>query len=327
MCYIGIDLGGTFIKGGIYNGKEVLVKDQIKTGDLSEKSTILNIVVLINKMLTACNLNINSIKAIGAGIPGMIDTVNGKVLYNNNLGWVNVYFSKDLQKGLGKQIPVYISNDANVAALGESTFGAAEKYNDSILITLGTGVGGGIIIDNKIFEGNMGAGAELGHMVIKINGEKCTCGRHGCFESYCSATALIRQTKKAMDKDKNSQLWNICGGNVDNINGKTAFDGYYTDKTAKTIVDNYIIYLAEGLCNLANIFRPEAIILGGGISKQGEMLVNMIKEKFDKRLYGTELGPQVEIKLAKLRNDAGFLGAITLAMQNYEKEKFNKTCK
>lgn len=321
MCYIGIDLGGTFIKGGIFKEDNIIVKDQIKTGELTSNAVISSIAKLINNMLNCVKLDLNNIKAIGVGIPGMIDSKSGKVLYNNNFSnWVNVDFVKKLQTELNCNIPVYISNDANVAALGECYFGAAEQYDDSIMITLGTGVGGGVIINNQIFEGNMGAGAELGHMVIVINGEKCTCGRRGCFESYCSATALIRQTKKAMESDKNSQLWTICSGNVDNINGKTAFDAYFTDKTAKMVVDNYITYLVEGLCNLANIFRPQAIILGGGISKQGDMLIDLIKDKFNKRLYGMHLGPQVELKLAKLRNDAGFLGAIRLAIQKSEKQ-------
>jgi glucokinase len=315
MVFIGIDLGGTNIKGGIYDGKNVLVKDESITGDLKAESVIKNIAALIKKMLESAGLGLGSVAAVGAGVPGMIDTKNGIVLYNNNLGWLKVNFGKILQKELGRDIPVFISNDANIAALGESEFGAAKEYSDSVMITLGTGVGGGVIINNKIFDGNMGAGAELGHMVIKMGGEKCTCGRKGCFESYCSATALIRQTVKAMKKQTNSQLWDICGGNVDKVNGKTAFDAYYTDKTAKKVVDNYITYLAEGICNLANIFRPQAIILGGGISKQGEMLINLVKKKFERRLYGTKLGPQVELRIASLRNDAGFLGAVAYAMQ------------
>lgn len=319
MYYIGIDLGGTNIKGGIYDGEKVLIKNEIKTGSINAFKVLDNITLLINQMLHSLKLELKQVNAIGVGIPGMIDSKNGKVLYSNNLKWEDVDFIKELKSRLLFPVPVYISNDANVAALGESEFGAAKKYKDSILVTLGTGVGGGIIIDDKIFEGNLGAGAELGHMVLKVNGEKCTCGRKGCFESYSSATGLIRQTKKAMKKDKNSQLWKNCCGQVDNISGKTAFDGYYTDKTAKDVVDNYITYLAEGLCNLANIFRPEVIILGGGISKQGEMLVNLVKEKFNKRLYGTGIGPQVDIKLAELRNDAGFLGAIALAMSKYKK--------
>lgn len=318
MYYIGIDLGGTNIKGGISDGSNVVIKDSIKTGKTDAENVILNIAQLINNMLNDARLKLSDIKAIGAGIPGMIDSKAGIVMYSNNLGWLNVDFNNELRKLLKSDIPIYISNDANVAALGEAVFGAAKQYNDCILITLGTGVGGGVIIDNKIFEGNKGAGAELGHMVIKLGGEKCTCGRRGCFESYCSASALIRETIKAMKRDKYTQLWEICGGKVDNVNGKTAFDCYYTDKTAKRVVDNYINYLAEGLCNLANIFRPHAIILGGGISKQGEMLVDMVKAKFEKRLYGAKLGPQVEIKLAQLRNDAGFLGAAALAMQKAE---------
>lgn len=316
MYFVGIDLGGTNIKGGIYGDGKIVTKDEISTGDVGADNVISNIAYIIRKMLISVNLSFEDVKAIGAGIPGMIDTKNGIVIYNNNLGWLNVEFVKKLQEKLRAEIPVYISNDANVAALGEACFGAAKDFEDSILVTLGTGVGGGIIICNRIFEGNLGAGAELGHMVIKTGGEKCSCGRKGCFESYCSANALIRQTKKAMKKHRNSQLWELCGGNVDKASGKTAFDGYETDETAKSVVDNYISYLAEGLCNLANIFRPQAILLGGGVSKQGERLVNLVQKEFDKKLYGTHLGPQVQIKIASLKNDAGFLGAVMLAMQS-----------
>lgn len=316
MIYIGVDLGGTYIKGGIFDGEGVLVKDEIKTGkEMGASHVIDNIASLINSLLKKSGLTLDDITAIGAGIPGMIDTENGVVLYNNNLGWVKVDFRRELWQRLGKPLPVYISNDANVAALGEAKFGSAKQFSDIILITLGTGVGSGVIIGGKIFEGNKGAGAELGHMSIKVGGELCTCGRRGCFESYSSATALIRMTRSAMEKDKNSQMWTVCGGNVDNASGKTAFDCYYTDKSAKKVVDEYIKYLSEGLCNLANIFRPQAIILGGGISKQGQMLIDLIEKRFEKGLYGTVLGPKVELRLAELRNDAGFLGACALAMQ------------
>lgn len=316
MKFIGVDLGGTNIKGGIVNGDEVLVKDEIKTGkEQGAEKVIDNIAEIIKRMLFQSGLRLSDIAAIGAGLPGMIDSLRGMVLYSNNLRWVKVDFVKSLQARLSGPVPIFISNDANVAALGEAAFGAARAFPDSLLITLGTGVGGGVIIGGKIFEGNMGAGAELGHMVIKAGGCRCTCGRKGCFEAYSSATALIKQTKKAMLRDRNSQLWTICGGNVDNVSGKTAFDCYYSDETAKKVVDKYIGYLAEGLSNLANIFRPQAIILGGGISKQGQLLIDLLKEPFESGLFGTVLGPRVELKIAELKNDAGFLGACALARQ------------
>ncbi len=316
MKYIGIDLGGTNIKGGITDGDRVLIKDEIKTEkEQGAEKVIDNIAEIIRIMLEKSGLSLSDISAIGAGLPGMIDSAGGTVLYSNNLRWVKVDFVRGLQSRLKSHVPVFISNDANVAALGEAAFGAGKEYSDSVLVTLGTGVGGGVIIGGRIFEGNKGAGAELGHMVIKAKGARCTCGRKGCFEAYSSASALIRQTKKAMLRHKNSQLWTVCGGNVDNVSGKTAFDCYFSDETAKNVVDNYISYLAEGLCNLANIFRPQAIILGGGISKQGQMLIDLVKGPFDSGLFGTVLGPQVELRLATLRNDAGFLGACALARQ------------
>jgi glucokinase len=178
---------------------------------------------------------------------------------------------------------------------------------------LGTGVGGGIIIDNKLFEGGFSRGAELGHITLFLDGEPCSCGRRGCIEAYASATALIKQTKVAMENDKNSAMWAFVNGDINNVDGRTAFEcSKQGDKTAEKIVDTYVYYLAESMLNMFNIFRPEAFILGGGISAQGDYLVNKLKaycEKFD---YGYKRAPRTEIVTAKLGNDAGIIGAAAL---------------
>lgn len=315
MFYAGIDIGGTYIKAGITDENGVVVaKGQTPSqADDGAERVMDNAIILLKEIAAQNNIDIKNIKALGAGIPGIMDTSKGVVLYNNNLGWRKVKFSDYMSKAL--KMPVCISNDANIAALGEATYGSGRDYQTSIFITLGTGVGGGIVIDKKIFEGNKGAGAELGHMIIRERGLKCTCGRKGCIESYCSATALIRQTKEAMLKNKDSLLWQACGGNIDNVNGKTAFDVYLNDATALKVINRYTSYLAEGLANFANIFRPEAIILGGGISKQGEELANLLRRKLKLKVYGGKIGPIVELKIAELKNDAGFLGAAELARQ------------
>jgi glucokinase len=180
------------------------------------------------------------------------------------------------------------------------------------MLTLGTGVGGGIIVDGKIVEGNRGAGAELGHSVIVMGGEPCTCGRRGCLEAYASATAIIRDTKRAMMNNKSSKLWEI--GSLDAVNGKTAFDYYDKDADAKAVVDAYISYLACGITDYANIFRPEAAILGGGVCAQGEVLLSPLRKILKEEIFAKDLGPEVKILVAKLGNDAGSLGAAALCM-------------
>ena len=215
---------------------------------------------------------------------------------------------EELEKLTG--LPVKIANDANVAALGETKFGCGKDYNNTVMLTLGTGVGSGIIINGKLFEGNRSAGAELGHSVIVAGGEQCTCGRKGCLEAYASATALIRDTKRAMHADKNSKMWQI--GSIDNVTGKTAFDYKDIDEFAKSVVDGYIKKLGAGVTNIVNEFRPEAVILGGGVCAQGDNLIKPLQEFVNKEIFAGSKGPQVKILTATLGNNAGILGAVAL---------------
>ena len=308
--YIGIDLGGTFIKGGIVDDAgNILIRDKVPTEkEKGADKVALNIANLCKTLLERVNMTSSDIIGIGMGVPGMIDGEKGEVVYSNNLGWEHFYISDELEKQTG--LPVKIANDANVAALGETKFGCGKEYKNTVMLTLGTGVGSGIVIDGKLFEGNRSAGAELGHMVIVAGGEECTCGRKGCLETYASATALIRDTKRAMLADKNSELWEI--GSVDNVTGKTAFDYKDCDKTAKGIVDNYIQKLGVGITNIANAFRPEAIMLGGGVCTQGDTLIKPLQKYLDKEIFAGDKGPQVKIVTAMLGNSAGLLGAAAL---------------
>ena len=310
--YFGIDVGGTFVKGAIIDSDgKILVKDKIPTEySLGGDRVVENIASLCKELLKTANMKLSDITALGMGVPGMIDSEAGVVVATNNLGWKNYSIARKMQEAIG--LPVKIANDANAAALGEMKFGYGGIYKNVILLTLGTGVGGGIIVDGKIVEGNRGAGAELGHEVIAMGGERCTCGRRGCLEAYASATAIIRDTKRAMDAHKDSKLWEI--GSLDAVNGKTAFDYYAKDKYAKAVVDSYIEHLACGIVNYANIFRPEAVILGGGVCAQGDALINPLKKILDEEIFGKNLGPKVELLIAKLGNDAGSLGAAALVM-------------
>ncbi len=220
---------------------------------------------------------------------------------------------KELEKLL--QIPVFLTNDANAAALGESYAGAGKEYNSVVLVTLGTGVGGGIVLSGKLYEGGGSAGAEIGHTLLRINGEKCTCGRRGCFEAYASATALIRQTKRAMEKYPESAMWSICKNEAKNADGKTPFDAMRAgDQAAKKVVKNYIRYLGEGITDLCNVFRPDAVLLGGGICAEGETLLKPLRKFVKKNIFGGNGYAPVKILAATLGNDAGIYGAVRLAM-------------
>ena len=305
--YLGIDLGGTFIKGGIVDGDgNILLQDKVPTESENGAGRVaLNIANLCKTLLEKQNFKKENIVGIGIGVPGMIDSKRGEVIYSNNLQWEHFFISKEVEKLTG--LPVRIANDANVAALGETKFGCGKEYDNTVLITLGTGVGGGIVIDGKLFEGNRSAGAELGHSVIVADGEQCTCGRKGCLEAYASATALIRDTKRAMQADKSSKMWEI--GDLENVTGKTAFDYKDCDESAKSVVENYIRKLGVGLTNIANEFRPEAIILGGGVCAQGDNLLKPLRAFLEAEIFAGEKGPKVELLIATLGNSAGLLGA------------------
>lgn len=312
--YVGIDLGGTFVKGGIVDEKgKIVVKDKIPTGkERGFEAVAADMAKFVLDLIKRAGV---TAEGIGVGSPGTVNSKDGVIIYGNNLKWSFAPLGEALQKATG--LKTFVTNDANAAALGESFCGAGEAYGDSILVTLGTGVGGGIVLDGKLYEGGKSAGAEIGHMVVRAGGERCTCGRRGCFEAYSSATALIRDTKRAMEKDKNSGMWSIVKGDISKVDGKTAFDGMRLgDKTATRVVNRYVENLAEGLANLANIFRPEIILLGGGVSAERETLLAPLRIAVDKRLYGGTTYAPLVLKTASLGNDAGLCGAARFAMLN-----------
>lgn len=311
--YVGIDLGGTFIKGGIVNDRgDIIISDKVPTeSEKGAEGVSANIAALAKKLLSGVNLSLSDVEGVGIGCPGMIDSATGNVIYSNNLNWNDFNIASGVSKLLS-DVRVVVANDANVAALGEVKFGAAKAYDNAVMITLGTGVGGGIVVDGRLIEGNKGAGAELGHMVIYRGGEPCTCGRRGCFEAYCSATALIRETKRAMLEAKDSKMWEI--GDISLVEGKTAFDYCESDKYAAAVVEDYIENLACGLTNVANVFRPEVILVGGGVCAQGDRLIKPLQEKVNRDIFAGDKGPGVPILVAKLGNSAGLLGAAALLM-------------
>ena len=310
--YIGIDLGGTFIKGGIVDDLgNIIVRNKLPTeSEKGADGVVGNIVSLCRKLLDDANMSPSDVVGIGMGVPGMIESEEGRVVYSNNLAWTDFPIAGRVSDIIG--LPVKIANDANVAALGETMFGCGRNYKNSVMLTLGTGVGSGIVIDGKLVEGNRSAGAEFGHSVIVAGGEPCSCGRKGCLEAYASASALIRDTKRAMKNHPESKMWEV--GSIDAVCGKTVFDFIDKDDVAKEVVASYIEKLGVGITNIANELRPEIIILGGGVCSQGERLTKPLQEQLDREIFATTMGPKVEIKIATLENDAGLLGAAALLM-------------
>ncbi|MBQ8690103.1 MAG: ROK family protein [Clostridia bacterium] len=310
--YIGIDLGGTFIKGGIVDDLgNIVYSDKIPTGaEGGQDAVAKNIATLANMLLEKTGLSKDDVVGIGMGVPGMIDSEAGVVILSNNLKWYNFKIADAVSSLTG--LRVKIANDANVAILAEVKFGIAKNKKNVIMLTLGTGVGGGIVANSQLIEGNLSVGAELGHSVIIKDGEPCTCGRRGCLEAYASASALIRDTKRAMQAHSDSKMWEI--GSIDKVTGKTAFDYRDKDIYAKEVVDNYISCLGTGIVNFANIFRPEVVLLGGGVCAEGDNLIRPLQEIVDREVFAKDAGPKVTVMIAALENSAGTLGAASLLM-------------
>lgn len=317
MYLIGIDVGGMSIKGGVVTPKgEILFKTSIPTTEkyTSDYSISEDIKKVIDLVIEGAGISLKDVKGIGIGQPGSIDSKRGIIRYSNNIALERVPVVDELKKYF--DVPIYINNDANCAALGEHVFGAGKGYNDVIFVTLGTGVGTGFIIDGKLFEGRECAGTEGGHMVINTSPDapQCNCGQKGCWETYASATALMRQTREAMDRCPDSIMHNLAK-EEGKVSGKTAFAAAKLgDKAGKEVVENYMGYITCGLVNLVNIFCPEAILIGGGISNEKEYLTEPIKKAVNKQRFGAKYNPSIDVKTASLKNDAGILGAAALAL-------------
>ncbi|MBQ7990166.1 MAG: ROK family protein [Oscillospiraceae bacterium] len=311
--YIGIDLGGTNIKAGVVNENfEIIAKASVKTNCPRPAGEICADMAEVSLM--ACreaDIAIDDIEWIGIGTPGIADNINGTIPYANNLGFKDVPVRKLIQQKINK--PVYVANDANAAAYGEFVAGSAKGAVNAVCITLGTGVGAGIIVDGKILTGSNFAGAELGHTVLSVDGPQCTCGRKGCFEVYSSATGLIRMTKEAAEADPSSLLHRLCAEHDGTYSARHAFMAMREgDKAGKAVVDKYIKYLAAGIANTINIFQPDILCIGGGVCNEGDPLIVPLKELVAKEIYTRMLDKNTEIVIAQLGNDAGIIGAAFL---------------
>lgn len=311
MYYAGIDLGGTNIAVGIVDEKGVIIESKsIPTGSGRDfREIVRDMAELIKELADSAGIPLCDIAAAGIGCPGSIDSTCGVCEYSNNLNMCHADLAGEFKKHI--DIPVYVENDANVAALGEYEINA-KGSKSFVFVTLGTGVGGGVIINGEIFRGFNGVGAELGHTVINVDGEQCTCGRKGCWEAYASVTALIRQTKEAMENHKDS-LMHEYAEKEGKVSGLTSFlAAKQGDKYAIEVVSKYFEYIAEGITNLVNIFQPEKLVIGGSISKEGDYLLKPVSEFVQKNDYNRYM-PKAKIEIAKLFGDAGIIGAAIAA--------------
>ena len=313
---IGIDMGGMSVKFGLVDeNNRITDKKVIPTRlDVPAEEFIKDMADAVTALLQENKLKLEACGGIGIGSPGTIDYENGVILYSNNFGWENVPIAALLKQALG-EVKIGIANDADAAALGEVCAGAAAGAKNAVLLTLGTGVGGGVILNKEIFHGALAGGCELGHTVIVQGGETCTCGRKGCLEAYASASALLRMARKKALEHPESLLHTMSGGDPEKMNGKIPFDAAAKgDAAAQEVVTEYETYLACGITNIINTFRPEKIILGGGVAAQKENLTKPLQNMVNQLCFGGEHGGIAQIVVSELGNDAGIIGAANLVV-------------
>lgn len=305
---IGVDIGGTNIAIGLVDeGYNVVFKKSFATRAPRPAEEICDdIIKTYNELISENNINPDNIEGIGLACPGIIK--NSVVVSASNLKFYNVHL-KDIIKEK-TTLDCEICNDANAVALAEYIMQGNKNIHSLIAVTIGTGIGGGIVIDGKIIDGFNGAGAELGHITVEHNGRKCGCGNNGCLEAYCSASALVKDTKKAMIDNPDSKLWEICK-DINSVDGKTAFiAAEMGDNTAQKLIDNLIKYLSLGVSNIITLLQPEVLCIGGGMSKEEKALIEPLKEDVYKNNLISAINNKTTIKAAVLHNDAGIVGAV-----------------
>ncbi|MBQ1256175.1 MAG: ROK family protein [Clostridia bacterium] len=312
MVYIGIDLGGTSVKVGLVDESgKILVKESCPTlVERGAEPVINDMANLSLKVIEKAGYTLDDVKAIGIGLPGIQDPRTGRVPFCTNLHWFDVDVIGIMKKTIDK--PIFIGNDATVAGLAESVAGVSAGVSHSVFLTLGTGVGGGVVIDGKVWSGVNGVGSEIGHMITVLDGEECTCGNKGCWERYASATAIIRMGKAAAKENPDCAIMKSVNGDLDAITAKTVIDAAKAgDETAVKVFDNYVYHLCAGLVNIINFMDPDFIVLGGGVSHAGQFLLDAIRAKLPSMIFYKTM-PYARIELAVLGNDAGIIGAAML---------------
>ncbi len=310
---LGIDLGGTGIKVGLVNtAHEIVAIHSVPTqAERPYQEVLKDMAEACREVLRQAGVTLEEVASLGIGSPGCIDAANGVVAFAANLNWEMVPVLDTLRTYF--DLPMAISNDANCATLGEVVAGAAKDCASAVMLTLGTGLGGGVVLDHKIVEGGHAGGMELGHMIMVRDGEPCTCGRKGCYEAYCSATALIRDTRRAAEAHPESSLNAYCGGDLSQLNGLAPFACAQSgDAVAQAVVDNYIRNLSECITDFINIFRPDIVLLGGGICAQGAYLTDPINAFVKQCCFAGNRAFIPPVTRATLGNDAGIIGAAAL---------------
>ncbi len=313
MIRIGIDIGGTGIKiGALGKNLEIIATSSIPTAkDLPFAVQVEQIVNGVLATVSSAGLTKDAIESVGIGIPGIASAATGEIIKCTNMGWNHVPFTQEFKLRLDK--PVLIENDANVAALAESVAGISKNTSSSVFITLGTGIGSGIIINGKIWSGFHGIGGELGHVILKLDGEPCTCGNHGCLERYCSATAIIRMGREEAVKHPETMMLAMTGADPMKITAKTVIDAARNqDPTAMDVFRRYCEYLAQAIGSVINFLDPEIIVLGGGVSKAGSFLLDPVRALYPQYVIFRDQ-PMAEVDLAVLGADAGIIGASMLS--------------
>ena len=321
MYYIGIDVGGTNLAAGLVDENLHIIYRKNKATDrsINVEQMAVELSSLVEDLLQEASMKKESIHSIGLGVPGTANLKTGQIEYANNLPFCQGDLKLLLEEKTG--IKVYMDNDANAAAWGEYLV-CENKPNSFVMVTLGTGVGCGMIINGKIFRGINYAAGEIGHMTIKKNGRLCPCGRRGCLELYASAEALVQQAKKKMQKKENSMLWQLCNFNIEEMDGRKFFEAVRMgDKCACKVRKRFVKYLGEGLLDLINMLQPDVICIGGGISKAGDMFLPQTKEYIAERVYSRDSAENTALTVAQLGNDAGIIGAGMLYMCAEEKEE------
>ena len=312
MIYIGIDVGGMSIKAGVVdeNGN-ILVKKSCPTrGERGYVAMIRDMANLAEQVTKESGHESSEVQSIGVGIPGIMDQRTGMVPFCTNLSWHDVPILQEFRKYTDK--PVFVDNDATAAALAESVKGVSKDTSSCVFVTLGTGVGGGVIMNGKVFTGAHGVATEIGHMVTVAGGHPCSCGKRGCWERYASASALIRDGRVLCAENPRCRLMEHVDGNILSITAKDVINlAMAGDPDCRAIFENYVYHLVLGLTNLINVYDPEIIVLGGGVSHCGDFLLNAVRALLPKYVFFKSM-PYARVELARLTNDTGIIGAAML---------------
>lgn len=312
MKYIGIDVGGTNLVAGVVdeNGNILDKVSHPVPKDITANEMCAELARMARTVCEMSDIPKKEIGAVGVGLPGLVDNQTGMVIKTPNMPFNRTPFREIFQKEW--DVPVYLGNDANCAAIGEYWAGAAKGCNNAVVVTIGTGIGGGLVVNGKLHTGFANAGMEVGHMIIHPNGVLCGCGHRGCWEQYGSATALIRLTRAEMERNKDTILWEVCEGDKKNVTGRTAFQAARLgDAAAKRILSQYLQGLSIGLINLINILQPEIICLGGGVSNaEDDLLLDPLRKLVADGVFDKHV--MIRLEKASLGNDAGVVGAALL---------------